>query len=59
MCIRFGKDADPQCMVMDECLFGVQEKVQNFAVIYLGASMPMSFKVEELIDSRCGQGARL
>jgi len=33
--IRFGHDWDPQCMTMDETLYGVAEKVQNFAVIYL------------------------
>ena len=33
--IRFGHDWDAQCMVMDETLYGVAEKVQNFAVIYL------------------------
>ena len=33
--IRFGHDWDTQCMKMDETLYGVSEKVQNFAVIYL------------------------
>ena len=33
--IRFGHDWDPQCMKMDETLYSVSEKVQNFAVIYL------------------------
>ena len=33
--IRFGHDWDTQCMVMDETLYSVAEKVQNFAVIYL------------------------
>jgi U5 snRNP protein, DIM1 family len=33
--IRFGKDGDTQCMVMDETLFSVAARVQNFAVIYL------------------------
>lgn len=33
--IRFGSDGDSQCMKMDETLYGVAEKVQNFAVIYL------------------------
>ncbi|KAI0299991.1 4A/4B type thioredoxin-like protein [Multifurca ochricompacta] len=33
--IRFGHDWDAQCMVMDESLYSVAEKVQNFAVIYL------------------------
>lgn len=35
VCIRFGHDYDPDCMVMDETLFGIAEKVKNFAVIYL------------------------
>jgi thiol-disulfide isomerase/thioredoxin len=33
--IRFGHDWDPQCMKMDETLYAISEKVQNFAVIYL------------------------
>ena len=33
--IRFGHDWDSQCMTMDETLYSVAEKVQNFAVIYL------------------------
>lgn len=33
--MRFGHDWDSQCMTMDETLYGVAEKVQNFAVIYL------------------------
>ena len=33
--IRFGHDWDSQCMTMDETLYAVADKVQNFAVIYL------------------------
>lgn len=33
--IRFGRDADPQCMVQDEVLASIAEKVKNFAVVYL------------------------
>lgn len=33
--IRFGHDWDSQCMMMDETLYAISEKVQNFAVIYL------------------------
>lgn len=33
--IRFGQDHDPTCMVMDEVLCSISEKVKNFAVIYL------------------------
>ncbi|KAJ2546182.1 U4/U6-U5 snRNP complex subunit dib1 [Coemansia sp. RSA 1933] len=33
--MRFGHDWDSQCMIMDETLYEVAEKVKNFAVIYL------------------------
>eukprot|EP00736_Rhodelphis_marinus_P009986 Rmarinus@m.27323 len=33
--IRFGHDHDRNCMIMDETLYGIAEKVKNFAVIYL------------------------
>ena len=33
--IRFGQDHDPTCMVTDEVLCSISEKVKNFAVIYL------------------------
>lgn len=36
VCLRFGHDHNPDCMAMDETLYGVSEKVQNFCVIYLG-----------------------
>lgn len=36
VCIRFGHDHNEDCMAMDETLYGVSEKVQNFAVLYLG-----------------------
>jgi hypothetical protein len=35
VCIRFGQDHDSTCMKMDETLYGVSERVKNFAVIYL------------------------
>jgi DIM1 family U5 snRNP protein len=38
VCIRFGHDANEECMAMDETLYSVSEKVQNFAIIYLGES---------------------
>lgn len=38
VCIRFGHDHNEDCMAMDETLYGVSEKVQNFAIIYLGTS---------------------
>ncbi|CAI2384525.1 unnamed protein product [Moneuplotes crassus] len=33
--MRFGSDADPTCMQMDEILFKVSEDVREFAVVYL------------------------
>ena len=33
--IRFGHDYDKECMKMDELLYSVAEKLENFAVIYL------------------------
>lgn len=33
--IRFGKDQNRLCMIMDELLYSVAEKVKNFAAIYL------------------------
>lgn len=33
--IRFGKDYDRLCMIMDEILYGIAEKVKNFASIYV------------------------
>jgi U5 snRNP protein, DIM1 family len=33
--IRFGHDADPICMQMDEVLASVADPTKNFAVIYL------------------------
>ena len=33
--IRFGHDWDKGCMIMDETLYKVAEKIRNFAVIYL------------------------
>lgn len=35
VCIRFGSDVDPDCMAMDEHLYKIADKVQNFAVIYV------------------------
>ncbi|KAJ1949136.1 U4/U6-U5 snRNP complex subunit dib1 [Linderina pennispora] len=33
--IRFGHDWDQQCMIMDETLYRIADKVKNFAVVYL------------------------
>ena len=35
VCIRFGKDADSQCMLMDETLAGVSTQLSNFCTIYV------------------------
>jgi DIM1 family U5 snRNP protein len=33
--IRFGRDADSDCMAQDEVLYRIADRVKNFAVIYL------------------------
>lgn len=33
--VRFGSDADPECMLMDETLYKAAELVKNFCIIYL------------------------
>ncbi|KAF7297311.1 Spliceosomal protein DIB1 [Mycena indigotica] len=50
--IRFGHDWDSQCMTMDETLYSVSEKVQNFAVVYLCdiTEVPDFNKMYELYD---------
>lgn len=35
VCIRFGTDADPLCMQVDETMVKTAEAVQNFAVFYV------------------------
>jgi len=35
VCIRFGHDWDPECMVMDEVLSKIEDDVRLFAAIYL------------------------
>lgn len=35
VCVRFGRDADPQCMLMDETLASVSTPLSNFCVIYV------------------------
>ncbi|KAH7088946.1 thioredoxin-like protein-like protein 4A [Paraphoma chrysanthemicola] len=32
--LRFGSDAAPECMAMDEHLYKISDRVKNFAVIY-------------------------
>ncbi|WFD38017.1 U4/U6-U5 snRNP complex subunit dib1 [Malassezia japonica] len=50
--IRFGHDWDETCMKMDETLFGVSERVKNFAVVYLVdiTQVPDFTKMYELYD---------
>ena len=33
--IRFGRDANTQCMIQDDILANIAEKIKNFATIYL------------------------
>ncbi|KAK6465492.1 mitosis protein DIM1-domain-containing protein [Scheffersomyces coipomensis] len=33
--IRFGREEESQCMIIDEILYSISEKIKNFAVIYL------------------------
>ena len=33
--IRFGRDANTQCMIQDDILANIAEKIKNFASIYL------------------------
>ena len=55
--IRFGHDYDPDCMAMDETLYAVSEKVQNFAVLYLGESVVLRF-MSCMAESRSRKVAR-
>nr|ODN92589.1 thioredoxin-like protein 4A [Cryptococcus depauperatus CBS 7841] len=52
VCLRFGHDFNEECMAMDETLYSVSEKVQNFAVIYLVdiTEVPDFNKMYELYD---------
>jgi hypothetical protein len=61
VCIRFGHDWDEQCMVMDETLYQVQAKVQNFAVIYLGKlrrDLGDMWRGDEAVNSSCFSSLR-
>ena len=33
--VRFGREEEKDCMIIDEVLFQISEKIKNFAVIYL------------------------
>ncbi|ANB11687.1 Dib1p [Sugiyamaella lignohabitans] len=50
--IRFGRDHDPDCMRMDEILYGVADKVRNFAAIYVCDidEVPAFNQIYELYD---------
>jgi U5 snRNP protein, DIM1 family len=50
--IRFGHDADPTCMLMDEQLASIAEDVKNFGVIYLVdiSEVPEFNEMYELYD---------
>ena len=49
---RFGHDWDPTCMKMDETLYGIAEKIRNFAQVYLVdiTEVPDFNKMYELYD---------
>lgn len=51
--MRFGHDWDSECMVMDEVLYRVAEKVKNFATIYLvdTTEVPEFNEMYELYDA--------
>ncbi|KAK9897972.1 4A/4B type thioredoxin-like protein [Cystobasidium minutum MCA 4210] len=50
--IRFGHDWDPDCMIMDETLHSVAERVKNFAIIWKVdiSEVPDFTKMYELYD---------
>ena len=33
--VRFGRDYEKDCIITDDVLFGIEEKVKNFDTIYL------------------------
>lgn len=50
--IRFGRDYDRPTMIMDEILYGIAEKVKNFAAIYVcdTEQVPDFNEMYELVD---------
>jgi Mitosis protein DIM1 len=52
--IRFGRDQDPTCMVQDEVLMSIADKVKNFAVIYLVRTNKLS--IVGVFSSSCCEG---
>lgn len=53
--IRFGHDWDPECMIMDETLYSVAERIKQWCVIYLVDTTQVDdFNVMyDLTDSCC------
>jgi len=58
VCIRFGHDHDSDCMAMDETMYSILEKVQNFAVFYLGKLVRLRVLEYSLFISGHFRGAR-
>ncbi len=50
--IRFGHDWDQECIKQDETLYGIAEKLKNYAVFYLVdiTQVPDFVKMYELYD---------
>ena len=50
--MRFGQDWNATCMLMDETLYGIAEKIRNFAVVYLvdNKEVPDFNEMYELFD---------
>jgi hypothetical protein len=46
--IRFGRDADSECMAQDEVLYRIADRVKNFAVI---VSLIVNAPIERLTES--------
>lgn len=43
VCLRFGNDANPECMRMDEMLYKIVDQVKEWAVIYLVDNKVVTF----------------
>ncbi|CCH60031.1 hypothetical protein TBLA_0C02190 [Henningerozyma blattae CBS 6284] len=50
--VRFGNDSNKDCMIMDELLYSIAEKIKNFATIYLVdiQEVPDFNEMYELVD---------
>lgn len=52
--VRWGKDSDATCMIMDETLMKVAELVKNFAVVYLvDTSVVKDFNEDYQLTDAC------